>query len=422
MRRLALVVVGLVAATAAAEGVAEREGLGSSAQRVRGAVTLWPASFGFVALGGSSLRTYALRTRQWAPLHQVKGDSVYRVAADERDRVLATWEKDPSVYLFDVKAKTQQRLPKPPCPIAGLQLCSVEDLFFEAGGQTALVYLSGVKSGMQDMTWAYRLPLDGAAPPTLLFAQEGHALVRTRRGAVFALPQRPGKRCAYRDCWPMAGIVAQELVGAGAELKTLLWASGQELSSARAVPGSDEQALALLVALRPNGDGVLRWRFGDAQASWGVLPAPLGIDPTLFLFRGEVAEVRVGQGRALELRRHGVDGSTEPLVLPPLPAGDVDTHADNTIHDVGVRQDGGLWVHWGDSLVLVEPGKPPRRLDLEPLLSRRTEWAGVDVYQPSPEALWLGIEVGAGRDFALLPLADVEKKAKPWGAPPASAR
>jgi len=33
---------------------------------------------------------------------------------------------------------------------------------------------------------------------------------------------------------------------------------------------------------------------------------------------------------------------------------------------------------------------------------------------PDPEALWIGIEVGDGRDFVYLTFADIEKGAKPW--------
>jgi hypothetical protein len=54
-------------------------------------------------------------------------------------------------------------------------------------------------------------------------------------------------------------------------------------------------------------------------------------------------------------------------------------------------QESALWVHWGDHLALIAPGKPTRT-----------------------EVLWVGLEVGAGRDFLRVNFAGAEKRSKPW--------
>jgi hypothetical protein len=82
-------------------------------------------------------------------------------------------------------------------------------------------------------------------------------------------------------------------------------------------------------------------------------------------------------------------------------------------YSLGVRGTGGLWVHWGDQIVLLTPGKPPLGYNLEPFISRRTTWAGVSIYVDKPEALWVGID-GKGRDFIRLSFDELEKRSKPW--------
>jgi hypothetical protein len=60
-----------------------------------------------------------------------------------------------------------------------------------------------------------------------------------------------------------------------------------------------------------------------------------------------------------------------------------------------------------------DPAASPRALSVEPLLGRRDEWAGVDVYVPEQDALWIGVEVKGSRDFVRIDLADVDKRVKP---------
>lgn len=78
------------------------------------------------------------------------------------------------------------------------------------------------------------------------------------------------------------------------------------------------------------------------------------------------------------------------------------------------RNNGDLYLHWGDWLMLIPPRWRPSGYSLEPLLSRRDEWAGVDIRRDDPDDLWVGIDLRGGRDFVRLNLADVARQAKPW--------
>ena len=76
----------------------------------------------------------------------------------------------------------------------------------------------------------------------------------------------------------------------------------------------------------------------------------------------------------------------------------------------------GLHAAPGDHLLFFgrDADAAPRIHNIEPLLTRRAEWAGVDVYVPSQDVLWVGIDSGRSRDFVKLDLADADKRAKPF--------
>ncbi|WP_224360256.1 hypothetical protein [Hyalangium versicolor] len=79
----------------------------------------------------------------------------------------------------------------------------------------------------------------------------------------------------------------------------------------------------------------------------------------------------------------------------------------------GERADCGLWVHWGDHLGLISPGRQPISFDIDPLLQRGTEWAGTHTYVTTPESLWVGLD-GRGRSYVRVDLAEAERRGKPW--------
>jgi hypothetical protein len=108
----------------------------------------------------------------------------------------------------------------------------------------------------------------------------------------------------------------------------------------------------------------------------------------------------------LDLQRYPPKGQVQTTTLRAL-------QKEPSPHGVGERGDGGLWVHWGDRLALLSPGKPPRAFDIDPLLPRGFEWAGANVYVETPETLWIGLD-GRRRDFVRVDLTDAERRSSAW--------
>ena len=88
------------------------------------------------------------------------------------------------------------------------------------------------------------------------------------------------------------------------------------------------------------------------------------------------------------------------------------------VYGFGLRSDGTIWIHWGDHLALVDEQGAMRGAELLPFTGPRAEWAGADLYVDKPESLWVGVEVGSGRDFVRVRFADVQKRLAPWPAKP----
>src|SRR6185503_5624082 len=288
---------------------------------------------------------------------------------------------------------------------------------FAPGGRDARVFMAGevqVTTGSyRSRSWstsAYRIPLDGTSPAQLLFrVDHGYRLHSSRFGAVFAMPKNLGQKCDHGGC-SVGSIIAYEIVGDRATWKTLLDGKALDLGRARLIPGSNDARIAIMLdASRPKRIELLRWRYGEAGAQFRTLQNVSGDDASRLLITktDELVEFRRGDGQ-LEIFRHGA-GAPEPIAT--LGALQV-AHAE--IHGVGERPDGSFWVHWGDELGFLVPGKPPRGHNLAALVPRLSEWGG-DIYIPAPEQLWLGID-GRGRDYLRLNLADAEKRAKPWPA------
>lgn len=61
--------------------------------------------------------------------------------------------------------------------------------------------------------------------------------------------------------------------------------------------------------------------------------------------------------------------------------------------------------------------EPPRKVDISDVLGRGSEWAGAYVYIARPEGLWVGIEMGGGRDYRFLAMTSLEKSAVAWTPP-----
>ncbi len=415
VRALMVVVAALAVPVARAEGVEERPG--SNPSRLNGATTLRrTADGGLIAVGGSSLRRLGPGARAWETLHRVDGDGIYRVEVDGAGRVLAAWEKDSFIHYL-TPSKQHTRFPKPAAP-SPMSLWNVGQLMFLPNGRDALVWMSGVGGPTGD-PWAgaaYRVALDGKSEPEVLFRADGGYLLHvSHRGAVFLMPRKVGQRCNHSaGCYPVAAIIAYEITEQGVVKKTLVDGEQVVMRGAETVYGprwsTEEDRVLVLVGLERNEQALLRWRYGDEKPGYRPFHKYRSGSEYKMTAAGELVELNA-DGGGLELRRYPVEGAEQVTRLPLPPSEDVE---DTKIHEVGERSDGSLWVHWGDYLVLLPPGKPARSYSLEPLLQRRTEWAGADVYVQSPEALWIGIERKGGRDFVRLGFADIDQRAKPW--------
>jgi hypothetical protein len=372
-----------------------------------------------VSFGGSTLRFLPKGGHAWTAIHAVKGDNLYRVSGDDSGRLLAAWETEPVFHLFVPGKKQDVTFPKPACPASpDVRSCHLEEVFFAESGREAVVVMSGIHGGSLGVTLAFLVSLERPGEPTLIYRQDGYRLYLSRKGGIFVVPQTTQRTCDHGGCWPIASIVAWQVAGKQAAQKTLHAAEKDEMHSASLVWGSDDTRVLIDVGLSGRFHGELRWRFGDSKPDWRVIPALLpSHDFEQRLFGEELIDLRQGAAGTLELRRTGVDGVERLTTLTPLPDHDIDVAPDSTVHGLGLRAEGSFWLHWGNHLVLLPRDGPPRHVDLEPMLKRRNEWAGVAIYVAEPESLWVGIEIGAGRDFARLNFAELEKSAKPWPDP-----
>lgn len=410
----AVIALCLMGAVASAEGVGSQAKVPGTPSKVLGVTTLWPVpGGGFVTLGGPALRRLVPGAKEWETLQTVAGDDLYRVAVDPSGAVLAAWEKDASIHLLVPATKKHLAFPKPPPALPHLSIYRVSDLVFLPGASAALMHFEGELHGNTDVHTVYRQPLtEGAAPELLYTVESGRLLRLTAQAAVFVIPKKPGQECTQRSCSPVQAVVAYELGATGVTQRVLVDGAERPIANANLVWAEHDAAVTtLMLDVGGQDRAVLRWRPGEAKADVRPFPKEKVVADRVIAdgATGEVLEAFGNEGK-LVLRRHAPDGTQTEQVIPGIPnPADDDLH----LHGLGRRADGSLWLQWGDFVVLLPQGKPPRAHSLEPLLARRTEWAGVDLYDPSPEALWVGIDA-RGRSFVRVSFADLEKSAKPW--------
>jgi hypothetical protein len=422
---LLALLAGLAAPPVRAEGVEERAKVPSSAIRLRGASGIRPIPGGSISSGGSRLQILEGSSKGWRTLHQVKGDNLYRVQAHDDGRLLASWEQERVFHLFDRARGTHLALPKPPTPPGyPPDTLNVEDLYFDDDGRDAIVFLDGhpylgATIGQRGVVAAYRVALDGKTAPRLLFVEEGMELQFSPRGAILIKPRSWRMGCSQGGC-DIEAIIALELDGERVTRRTLLEAGDRHLGAALPVKGRDNVRFAAQVLVRANGKntrGLLRFHFGGRPEFQQLPENDTSHYPHSLLSQsGEFIEVRQGEDRSLTMTRTTAAGEETRTTIPPW------TNARGRrekgwFESVGERADGSLWLHWADHLVFVRGNERPRKVDISGVLGRGTEWAGAYVYVARPEGLWVGIEMGGGRDYRFLDMAALEKRAVPWTPP-----
>jgi hypothetical protein len=357
------------------------------------------------------------------------------VAADDRGRLLAAWEQDPSIHFFSDGQHVT--LPKPAAGSVSMDKFQVDHLSFFPNGREALVIMSGqVKNPPSRRvpepvrfyysswaTEAWRLPLDGRSEPKLLFREDfAHRVYTSTRGVIFEFPKYPGQECAESTCFPITAVVAYEITDSGIKKHTVLSGDGfgadMYLSEAALVRGSNDERLAMVVRFTKNegprwlngGRGLVRWRWGDAKADYRPLPGNGSLWPQWLLTRDndfiELVEHWDEEPDRLEIHCYLAKGGEQSTGIKAL-------SKMAQVYNLGERADGGLWLHWGDHIGLISPGQPPRSIDLDPLVQRGSEWAGAATYVTTPESLWIGLD-GRGRNYVRVDLAEAEKRAKLW--------
>ncbi len=423
---LLALLAGLAAPPVHAEDVEERAKVPSSTIRLRGASGIGVIPGGYISVGGSRLQLLEASSKTWRTLHQVQGDNLYRVKAHEDGRLLASWEQERVFHLFDRARGTHLTIPKPPSPPGyPPDTFHIEALYFADDGRDALVFIRGIPYlgaaiGQREVVAAYRVALDGKTAPRLLFAEEGVELQSSPRGAILIKPRDWSMSCMMGGC-NIEVIIALELDGERVTRRTLLEAGNRRVSVALPVKGRDDVRFAAQVTAHADGKhtrGLLRFRFGGRPEFQRLSESHTSEYSHSLLTRSdEFVEVRQGEDRSLTMTRTTAAGEEKRTTIPPW----TDARGRREkgwFESVGERADGSLWLHWADHLVFVRGSEPPRKVDISSVLGRGTEWAGTYIYVARPEGLWVGIEMGGGRDYRFLEMADLEKRAVPW-VPPA---
>ncbi len=420
MSRFAVVLaIVMVSTQARAEGVESRVKLPSNMTRIHGASSVVAVPWGLVAMGGSPLRHMPTGKKKWETLHTVKDGNLYRIASD-KTRLLASWEEEDKFHLFVIKPKKKHlTFAKPAKPGPELMNFTLDDIFFAPNGD-AIVFMHGQTGGYGYATVGYRYKLDGKTPPTLLFNQAGFGLHQNAHTSIFLVPKDPKRSCDSNGC-TLESIVAWQITDAGAKQTTLLSAGKDDVTNARLVWGSEAERVAIITFVRPPkgppftpSRHLLSWHVGDAKPEYRPLPKHASGDSewNWLTKSGDLVEV-FRTNKDLEIRRHTPKGEMTTTALAAFPDKSDEERFDPTVRTLKDRANGELFMGWGDYLVLLGSGKPPRFLDISGLAGPEQEMAGAFIYVQPPEALWIGIEVGEARDFVKMTFADIEKRALP---------
>jgi hypothetical protein len=214
-------------------------------------------------------------------------------------------------------------------------------------------------------------------------------------------------------------VVLYEIHGDRAVKRDLLKTDGDEYSAAHMVWGIEKGEGAIEIHGRKFARYLLRWKRGVGRTSMRVIPEGPSWEATMkaMLPNRDVLEVweiwRDGRERWLDFILYKPDGTQVKRRFTGLRPTVPGSSPDNTVYGLKRRKDGSYVMHWGNHLVLLSKDWRARAMPVDPLLKRRNEWAGAMIYQAEPEGVWIGIEIGGGRDLIYVGLDEVEKKAKP---------
>jgi hypothetical protein len=376
--------------------------------------------WGQVALGGSSLRHLRKGSTQWEVLFRLPEKELYRVDGHETGLLLASWENDDDIHLFDIKTKAHRTLSKPQSPKQTYKYTtwSLDDLYFSKDGRSAIVFMHGLVDSCTWGTAGFFYPLDGKSRPKLLYEQPGHNLHHSSDEGLYAWSTNWSRPCDMNGCPPLSGLTLYEIHGDKAVKRDLLKTDGDEYSAAHMVWGVHNGQGAVEIHGRKFARQFLRWKRGVGRVSMKVLPEGPSWEAALdrMLPNGDILEfweLWKDKDRWLELWVFKPDGSLKKLRFNGLRPTVSGSSPNNSLYGFRQRKDGSFVMQWGNHLVLLSKDYQARAMPIDPLMKRGNEWAGAMLYQEEPEGVWIGIEIGGGRDLVYVSLAEAEKKAKP---------
>jgi hypothetical protein len=302
---------------------------------------------------------------------------------------------------------------------------SVEGLHLVDDGRAAIVFVTGhpwaYDTGTRRVVAAYRVRLEGETAPELLFSEEGYCVHSSSRGAAMVKPTNWRLGCNYSGC-PVESILALEFLPGRVLRKTIFVPEGERVDTAQNVMGWYEDRFAVQIG---SWDGkrhrkLLRYAYGKDPTIHELSdPRSVEFEHALLARNGDWVEARQAENRTVTVSRLSGAGEASSVNVAPWADARGRRPAKDWFHGLGERAGGGLWLHWGDSLVVGDLAEP-RRLGVGEHLGRGTEWANAFVYDDDPESLWVGIEVGGGRDYVRLDFAEVDRRARPWQQPTVS--
>lgn len=424
-----------LAANARAEGNAGRPRRAGDANRVYGADFIKPVAGGLATVGGSTLRWLPPGANAWVTLLTVNGHLSRLGIDDAGGRIMAVWEEDPTLHLLRVQDGRHDTFPLPPLALPGAQITYVHGMSFTPDGNSALVWITGPTRGGPrfQVSRAYRQELGGQRSLTQLWDQDdtGDLIWTCGRGALYILPSDPSRKGRWQASLT-GGLVAFDLDGGELKKRTIFYDPNNKFRSIQIVSGSSPDRIVGIVTTGRGGYGMLQYRWGEAQARYQPLPPGPGPSGGAVLSQ-DADEIlyHIDRGRELEIVRMTLSRPpltrSVPLWSPRIPVrvrGGARTLGSHVLGR-GYRADGSVWYQLGDDLALIDSAGTVRRVDLVKLIGFKPEWAGAAVYVEQPESLWLGIEIGAGRDWIRFGFDVLNGAARPWpgreSIPPVSA-